>query len=79
MSIAYSHDQRKENRFKMNDRTKLIIANVCTFTALALALTALYAMLTDNPSLSWARNFIPVVTILIISSVVLRRKARKDI
>lgn len=63
----------------MNDKTKLMIANICTVVSLVLALTALYAMITDNPALSWARSFLPFVTILIVISIVLRRKARKDV
>ena len=63
----------------MNNLMKLLIAKICTVIALVLALMTLVAMLTDNSSLSWTRSFLPFVTILIVISVVLRRKARKDV
>ncbi len=60
----------------MDNKTRVTLANVFVAVALALVLTAIYAMLTDSPSLKWARSFIVPAFLLSLAAGRLRKKAR---
>lgn len=62
----------------MNDRTKLLIANVCVVLAIILAVLGVVALATDAPALLWAKRLSPLPLFLALIAIVLRIRARRD-
>ena len=60
----------------MDDKTRVTLANVFVIVAIAMLLAAVYAMLTDNPSLKWAKSFVIPAFLLSLVAGRLRKRAR---